>query len=751
MKPVIVYYMHEHEQGLANQHVSNGENTESFVMGDASDADIRKMRDQGLIVQELIVDSTRGTPGNLEFRGKPMRNFSNNIGDTTTTRGSDDSFDSFADHYYIIQISGPIIDSWNSKFKQLDIKLIEYIPRYKYKVLLNFNKLQEINKLSFVRNVSLYDEKDTGVVSVKSQKMRGGIQQKLKFDIRLHEELGLQKILDWLNSNSISVEGHGKKKIRIKSQQDSPLLKAIARLTEVATVEEYIEPKLFNDRARELMNIDSNNGIINNNFEFKGQGQTVAVADTGIDDQHPDFQNRIIAAIALGRNGDFSDPNGHGTHVTGSVLGDGSASNGDFRGVASEANLVFQSLMDNNGGLSGIPIVLEDLFEEAYLQGARIHNNSWGAATDSRYTVNSIEVDEYVDIRRDMLVLIAAGNEGTANNPLHTSAGFVDWLSIGSPASSKNSLTVGASRSDRNTGGVSQLTYNQAWPGSFPDPPIANQTISGSPESIAGFSSRGPCDDMRIKPDVVAPGTDIISTKSSVASIQNFNGTVPGNNQYAFMNGTSMACPLVSGCAALIREYYSTVEIYQDPSAALIKATLINGARKLFGTDSVADHNSNPNYHQGFGRIDIINSIPNTQNQDLKIEYVDSWKTDALKFTRSGERFRFIIDVGANHPFRICMVYTDVPGRALQNNINLFSEFQETSGNTFKVIGNEEFSNLPGNLHIPDPHNNVEVVRIETPNTGRCLIQLTASNLLQIDQDFALVVTGDLKSNLIQI
>lgn len=750
MKPVIVYYMHEHEQGMANQMVTNGEGTESFVVGEASDADIKTMRDRGLIVQELIEDTTRKTPGNLDFMGSPMRNFSNRITEFTS-RGDDDSIDLFADHYYVMQISGPMLDSWHLKFNQLNVNLIEYIPTYKYKVLLDFNKLAEVKNLSFVKNVSIYDENDTGIISAKSLRTRGGDRKMLIFDIRLHEEHGIQNVINWLTANNVTIEGQGKKKIRISLLQDAPILKGIARLTEVATIEEYIEPKLFNDRARELMNIDSNNGVINSNFELQGSGQIVAVADTGIDDQHPDFQNRINATIALGRTADFSDPNGHGTHVTGSILGDGSASNGSFRGVAPQANLIFQSLLDNNDRLSGIPLALEDLFEEAYLLGARIHNNSWGAATASKYTVNSIEVDEYVNIRKDMLVLIAAGNEGSANNPLHTSRGFVDWLSIGSPASSKNSLTVGASRSDRVSGGISQLTYSQAWPGDFPDPPIANQNISGSPESIAGFSSRGPCDDMRIKPDVVAPGTDIISTRSSLASMQNFNGGISGNDHYAFMGGTSMACPLVSGCAALIREYYSTIENYHDPSAALIKATLINGAKQLSGNDSVADHNSTPNYHQGFGRIDIINSIPNVQNPNLIIHYIDSWNTNALKFTRSGERFRFMIDVETNHPLRICMVYTDVPGRSLQNNINLFVEYQEQNGNTFKIMGNQEFRNLPGNLHIPDPDNNVEVVRIESPNSGRCLIQLTASNLLQIDQDFALVVTGDLQSNLIQI
>jgi len=81
---------------------------------------------------------------------------------------------------------------------------------------------------------------------------------------------------------------------------------------------------------------------------------------------------------------------------------------------------------------------LEDLFEPAYRAGARIHNNSWGAATASTYTVDSNDLDAYAAKRRDVLIVIAAGNEGTATHPFNSAPCFVDWLSIGSPASSKN-------------------------------------------------------------------------------------------------------------------------------------------------------------------------------------------------------------------------------------------------------------------------------------------------------------------------
>jgi len=78
----------------------------------------------------------------------------------------------------------------------------------------------------------------------------------------------------------------------------------------------------------------------------------------------------------------------------------------------------------------------------------------------------------------DMLVVIAAGNAGTAAAPKKSAAGFVDWLSISSPASCKNALTVGASRSDRSNGPLSSKTWGAIWPSNFPAAPIAAENVS---------------------------------------------------------------------------------------------------------------------------------------------------------------------------------------------------------------------------------------------------------------------------------
>ena len=739
---VIAYFMHEHEQAAAGALMRDVAATESYLVGEIDEADVDELRSAGLIIESLEEDTVEETPGGDwdVLPGVKRR------GVQSVARGAREfPVDQSEPCYYLIQLRGPLLDKWREGLATIGVELLERIPRDNYVARLAPDEVSAVRDLDYVGGVRPYEGRDTGQPAIEGRagaaKPEGA--RMVTYDARLQREEDMDAVMAWLSERHVNVAGSSTRKVRVYLLEDDPLANEFASLPEVASIEEFVPPKLHNEVARVLLGIDAAGPPDRTtNISQTGEGQIVAVADTGLDEGHPDFGGRIVGVKAMGRPGDASDPHGHGTHVAGSVLGGGAASRGKVCGAAPKAKLFFQSVMDEDGGLGGLPLDLSDLFEQAYQEGARIHNNSWGADTNSLYTANASEVDDFVARRRDMLIVISAGNEGQAAERMHSDRGFVDWLSIGSPASAKNALTVGASRTSRMRGGLSKLTYGEAFSG-FPNPPISDQNVSGDPEGMAAFSSRGPCDDRRIKPDLVGPGTDIASCKSSLAPRRNFWGTYPRNQRYAFMGGTSMSAPLVAGCAALVREYYAK-DRQHEPSAALVKATLINGTRRLTGEDAIADHDRLPNFHQGFGALYMPWAIPNPAVPDLQLAFLDPWQDPSFQFVRNGQRFRFRLSCGNARPLRFCLVWTDLPMRALQNNIDVF--IQLPSGE--KVLGNTD---LPMKLTRLDRDNNVEVIRIEDPPIGDYMVQITASNLLRGPQDFALVVTGDLTSSLEQV
>jgi hypothetical protein len=468
-----------------------------------------------------------------------------------------------------------------------------------------------------------------------------------------------------------------------------------------------------------------------------GEGQTVAIVDTGID---PDMcwfrdtarglpptnacnggtvvdtnQRKVIAVDFLwstecsgGISNSEWDTQDHGTHVAGTVAGDNFANlllHDTADGMAPGAKLVIQDAgfrTDNCGDLPGIgcPVVdLNPIFQQAYNQGARLHTNSWGdnenATVQNNYSAGSQDVDEFMWNHKDFLIFFAAGNSGPGSG------------SVGSPSTAKNGVSVGAT------------------------------LRSTSANSMASFSSCGPTTDGRLKPDVTVPGSSIVSANNDLSASTNNCGTLS-------LSGTSMASPGAAGLTALIRQYFTEgwyptgTEVSTNgftPSAALLKASLINSAVNMTGTTAI------PANCQGWGRVLLDNALY-FNGQTRKLWVKDNAAAFATGSTSEDRTFTFSVSSGES--FKATLAWTDFPstpaaGTNLVNDLDLI--VAGPGGTTWR--GNVFSGGASATGGTADRRNTVEQVLLASPAAGVYTVTVRSFNVPSGPQPFALVVTGN--------
>lgn len=266
--------------------------------------------------------------------------------------------------------------------------------------------------------------------------------------------------------------------------------------------------KIWHDfKVRTLLDIAASvtGSVKGRDLGFTGKDVTVAVIDTGIF-PHPDLvypENRIIAwnDLVNHRSSPYDD-NGHGTHVSGIIAGNGAASRGLYTGIAPEANLVGIKALDQDGAGNSSDVIaaLEWCIENQKKYNIKAINLSLGSAAEDPSGQDPLCRAVSAAWAKDMVVCVAAGNDGPAPKTINT------------PGISPQVITVGNLDDQGST-----------------DP--GDDTLSSS-------SSRGPTIDNLVKPDLLAPGTNIMSLR-------------PGGG-YRALSGTSMATPMVTGAVAQI-------------------------------------------------------------------------------------------------------------------------------------------------------------------------------------------------------
>ncbi|UCE52909.1 MAG: S8 family serine peptidase, partial [Desulfobacterales bacterium] len=598
--------------------------------------------------------------------------------DKMTTELSIKRYPARQERYYIVQFDGPLKDSQKYELEDIGAQVFDYLPDFSFIVNMDDTVHAMVQSMDSVRWIGTYQPAYKIKPTITEALSTGRRLLGAEYIVTLFKGENLQAVaqqIEQLGGEVLDISSHGsRRKIKIRLN-----VQALDFVTAIDGVK-WIEPaplwKLTNDVASGIIGVPN----VWNNRNLFGSNQVVAVADSGLDrgqadpaNLHDDFEDgsgntRVLQIFDRVGDGAGDVNSGHGTHVTGSALGNGAISGSDpnnhiyvnsYAGMAPEASLVFQALEDIGEDLTGIPLDLGELFSQAYNAGAMIHTNSWGAPAAGDYTSFSEEVDQFVWDNKNFLILFAAGNEGVDAD----GDGVIDLNSMQTPATAKNCITVGASESIR-VGTPPEPVYDfwgTLWPIDYPTNPIKSDHVSDNESGMAAFSSRGPCLDGRFKPDLVAPGTNIISTKSSLATDLWGSGGLSSlglEDHYIFCGGTSMSTPLVAGAATLVREFYTDIESI-TPSAALIKATLLNGAAMItpgqYGTGASQEipNPPRPNNVEGRGRVDLENSIfPGS----LKYEDEAGGLT-----TNNSVAYDFTVADGSE-PLKATLVWSDYPG-----------------------------------------------------------------------------------------
>ena len=613
---------------------------------------------------------------------------------------------------WIVQFAGPIHEDEKRRLMDLDCRIDDYLPEFAFLVTMNDKTREEVEKLSFIQGVARYRPEYKIRKGLREQmdgaREQTGLQGKLAEEpfaqilVRVDGAAELSPILSAVHGEKGEVVdvGHDVAAVRISAGAIS----RIAELEQVLWIEEAVDLRLLNDTTQWTIQsyVPSTTKIWDRGI--RGQGQVVGIGDTGLDHDMPWFHDpanipigpahrKVVGYAPL--TDDYDGDFGHGTHVACTVAGDRTPVDGlsAANGMAPGARLFIQDITPGEQTAVYPPSDLGLLFIAPYSAGAHLHTNSWGAAVNL-YETYARSTDRFMWEHKDFLAFFANGNTGPGEG------------SVGTPATAKNVVSVGATENGVNA------------------------------ENVAPFSSNGPTADGRIKPTVTAPGVAIVSADSDGLKESYNSGTIA-------YSGTSMATPAAAGAAALVRQYYldgywpfgsANAAFGFEPSAALIKATLLNSTQNMTGdyTDGPL-----PSTGQGWGRINLANTLHFFPDDNyLDIADVSSGLSTGASWSQpyfaTGDQF-----------LKVTLVWTDYPGaegsaKTLVNDLDL--QVITPEGATYQ--GNV-FSNgisVPGGT--ADRLNVEEQVFLPTFQSGDYTVRVSGYNIPFGPQPFAVVVTG---------
>ena len=635
--------------------------------------------------------------------------------------------------YYLIRMTAPLVAQQRAEFAEAGARLLDYVALRTFLVAYRADDPERLRDFEFIEWVRDFEPRLKVSSDLELLPPEGG-----DVEVAFHEGVAaitmVERVARIAGTDPSALKGVAYDKIRLNTNREVGL--KIAELDEVRSLERSHEAGSSNHRA----GVVTGAFRVHDEVQVTGVGQIVCICDTGFDrgsttDVHPAFTGKILAIHRMGKNKKGNDPVGHGTHIAGSIVGDGETREaGDggggrlpVRGTAPDASLIVQATYRNKDEkFHWVPSHLRELFNPPYEAGARVHNNSWGYyGMPNTYIRACWELDEFVAEKRHFVIVFAVGNEGTDDDE----DGRSDDATVIPPATAKNCISVGATENDRPQKGRA-YTSVKAWRRRFRTPPIANdRNWSDNPDGVAPFSSRGPTKDGRIKPDVVAPGTAILSALSRDTQKRlipkQFGESI--DPMYAYLCGTSSSAAFVSGCAAVIRDFLDS-----NPSAALVKAMLINGAVDVAGKYTPSEAPRIPNNSEGWGRVDLRNTI----RPDPPARVVRFDEDRALD--QGEEESHELVCTQPGEPIKVTLVWTDPPGAEL---VNLLVPRLEFDG---KSIRSSIPADPPGTFTLAD-RNNVQQICLRALPAGPFQVRVEGVAVNKPRQPYALVVRGAMR------
>ncbi|MGQ9708306.1 MAG: S8 family serine peptidase [bacterium] len=618
--------------------------------------------------------------------------------------------------YHIVQFTGPVQRRWFTELNRLGVKTIGYLPSYATIAKLSPEQKERVARLPFVNWIGIFQP---------AYKVQG----------ELLNAIGIRDIAILITPGEmpepvkaiITSQGGEIKEITtspfgtvIQATVSTWAIPAIARQPETFWIQEWTEPTTANNKCQWVTqsgwrstappdtSLEARPAWLNG---VRGQRVIMSTTDTGLNLGHdmfrdPDLsvtppgiwpEHRKVVAYKKYGTADATEGQYHGSHVNGTVAGDDSITGGSsfYDGMSIRGRLYFVDVTNGTSFILGTD--LYSLWDTVYsglglpdsLRPIKQHSGSWGWGNSSgTYLLQDASTDAFAWAYKDFLNIMAAGNESSTRR-------------IRNPGIAKNVLTVGATR---------------------------NGTSSNA---IASFSSRGPTQDGRLKPNIMAPGESL------------YSATRTGTNTYSSMSGTSMATPAVSGAIGLLRcylqeGYYPTGEPVEENrleyiSAALLRSMAIASADPNIGSYIPPDNNI------GWGRIDadsVLYFAGDTRRLLLK---------DDTFGLATGEYKMEYFQVNSAIPLKVALVWTDTAAApnanpTLVNNLDL--EIISPAGVSYhgnKYSSGQSVENPSG----WDSINVEECCRVNSPDSGLWTIKVWARNVATGSrQPFAWTITG---------